>query len=227
MRETEKGRATRAACGYRGAGRCALGSAARCEGVDRSGGQPLPVGSRCAWHLAAPEPRVMRAVSGNATRAESQIRGISSAYRRTTRSAGRSPGSCRRSPLSDGRQDQLGSLDIPALASVPAESGRDHSASRYERRVGRDVPTGCCTPVLVALPASTGRWSRSGGFWPVGRDPSLDVIGEPDLALREVGQRRRKVRAAGDLVNALPADPSQPHPDLVSTNDTERLHHHI
>jgi hypothetical protein len=124
-----------------------------------------------------------------------------------------------------------GDVDTSRLLGPSRSCGRPPlSGGRYVRwheyRVGCDMPAAALSQSSWSCQLTRGRWPGVTPALAVGRDPSLNVIVEADLALREVGHRCRKVRAAGDLVDTLPADPAQPHSDLVGTNDTKRLHHH-
>jgi hypothetical protein len=56
--------------------------------------------------------------------------------------------------------------------------------------------------------------------------PVVDVFGFPDLALREVGYGSGEVGAAGDLVDALPADSAQADADLMGADETDRYYSH-
>jgi len=51
-------------------------------------------------------------------------------------------------------------------------------------------------------------------------------IGSPDLALREVGYGLGEVGAAGDLVDALPADSAQADADLMGADETDPSRSH-
>jgi hypothetical protein len=54
-------------------------------------------------------------------------------------------------------------------------------------------------------------------------DPRFDVVGEPDLAVRQVGDRFREVPAGGELVDALAADSAQPDPDRARPSGASAL----
>ena len=56
-------------------------------------------------------------------------------------------------------------------------------------------------------------------------NPLLDILGEPHLALRQIRGRRREVGTAGDLVDALTADATEPHTDLMSAHEPNLLSH--
>ena len=57
--------------------------------------------------------------------------------------------------------------------------------------------------------------------------PRLDVVGQPHLALRQIGYRLREVCTAGDLVRTLPADPTQADADLMRAHEPYRFHCHM
>jgi len=61
---------------------------------------------------------------------------------------------------------------------------------------------------------------------PVDLHPTLDVVGQPHLALGEVGYRLRKVGTAGDLVRTLAAYPTQADADLVRAHESDRFRGH-
>ena len=52
-------------------------------------------------------------------------------------------------------------------------------------------------------------------------DPVVDVVGGPDLALCKVGYGSGEVGAAGDLIDALPADSAEADADLMGADQTE------
>jgi hypothetical protein len=52
-------------------------------------------------------------------------------------------------------------------------------------------------------------------------DPVVDVVGSPDLALGEVGYGSGEFGAAGDLVDALPADSAEADADLVGADEAD------
>lgn len=58
-------------------------------------------------------------------------------------------------------------------------------------------------------------------------DPVVDVVGSPNLALREIGYGLGKVGAAGDLVDALPADAAQAEADLMGADEMDPGCRHI
>ena len=58
-------------------------------------------------------------------------------------------------------------------------------------------------------------------LWSLLVDPVVNVVGSPDLALREVSYGLREVSAAGDLVDALPANFAQAEADLVGADETD------
>jgi hypothetical protein len=49
----------------------------------------------------------------------------------------------------------------------------------------------------------------------------VDVVGSPDLALREVCTRMGEVGAAGDLVDALAADSAEADADLMGADESD------
>ena len=67
-------------------------------------------------------------------------------------------------------------------------------------------------------PLGQGDFAKQGTSLSAVDDPLFDVAGEPYLAGVQVGDRRWKVRPSGQLVRALPADPAEPDPDLVSAH---------
>jgi hypothetical protein len=56
--------------------------------------------------------------------------------------------------------------------------------------------------------------------------PRLDILGQPDLALGEIGDGLGEVGAARDLVSPLATDPTQADADLVRTHQTDLLRCH-
>ena len=59
------------------------------------------------------------------------------------------------------------------------------------------------------------------GLGAVLADPVVDVVGGPDLALCKVGDGPREVGAAGDLIDALPADSAEADADLMGADETD------
>ena len=75
-------------------------------------------------------------------------------------------------------------------------------------------------PLLSSLAIFVGRRCQLGSG-AVFADPALDLVGSPDLALREIGHRLGEVGAAGDLVCALSADSAQANADLMGADETD------
>ena len=75
--------------------------------------------------------------------------------------------------------------------------------------------------VLCGAAGDRGRTSVLVGLGTVQADPVVDVLGPPDLALREISYGFRELGAAGDLVRTLPADSAEADADLVSADEAE------
>ncbi|MFC7532346.1 hypothetical protein [Actinoplanes sp. GCM10030250] len=56
-------------------------------------------------------------------------------------------------------------------------------------------------------------------------DPGFDVVGTPDLAGLQVRGRLREVVALGNLIDTLPTDPAEPHPDFMRAHQAQLLGH--
>jgi hypothetical protein len=75
----------------------------------------------------------------------------------------------------------------------------------------------------LSLPCSKARQVLSAEPRTVLTDPAVDVVGFPDLALSKIRYGPGEAGAAGDLVGALPADPTKKYANLVGANEAEAI----
>ena len=136
------------------------------------------------------------------------------------------------------RLDRIRAAQRPVPAAVGAAFRTLHvrhqpapfDAARQDLRASRRPPKRRrpCAPQLPdatggrtaeyaaeSITLGAGRLSSSGS--PAG-DPAVDVLGEPDAALGELGYRLRKVRAAGELMPRCRLTPPRRTPDLLGAD---------
>jgi hypothetical protein len=149
------------------------------------------------------------------------------------------------------RRDSLDEESVLVLEAVPARG--TITTEELASRAGLTVRTVLRRLSLLELPGRVGRRAgdtalpRGSGaapcapttpgrrrrsvlgvveVVPVDLHPRLDVVGEPHLALRQIGDRLGEVGPTGDLVRTLPTDPTQSDSDLVRAHEPDRFHCH-
>nr|BFE68502.1 hypothetical protein GCM10020092_018030 [Actinoplanes digitatis] len=111
-----------------------------------------------------------------------------------------------------------------------AEAGRGSRARKPGAEAGRGSRArkpGAWSAIAARAPGRSPSGFGVVDVAAVDLHPGLDVLGHPDLALREIGDGRGEVRPARDLVCALATHSAQADTDLVRTHQSDRLSCHM